>query len=90
MIILVAGATGATGRLLVRELLDRGVSVRVVVRDAIRLDETLRGRPNLSVVEARIAEMTDDGIRDLVAGCAAAASCLGHDLSRKGLFCTPR
>ena len=33
MTVLVVGATGATGRLLVRELLDRGVSVRVVVRD---------------------------------------------------------
>lgn len=89
MTVLVVGATGATGRLLVRELLDRGVCVRVVVRDATRLDESLRGRPNLSVVEASVSKMTDDGIRALVAGCAAAACCLGHNLSTKGLFGPP-
>jgi nucleoside-diphosphate-sugar epimerase len=89
MTVLVLGATGATGRLLVRELLDRGVSVRVVVRDATRMDESLRGRPELSVVEARLSEMTDDEIREVVAGCAAAASCLGHNLTFKGLFGPP-
>lgn len=89
MTILVVGATGATGRLLVSELLDRGRPVRVVVRDAARLDESLRGRPDLSVLEASISEMTDDGIREVVAGCAAAASCLGHNLSLRGLFGPP-
>jgi hypothetical protein len=65
------------------------MSVRVVVRDAARLDESLRGRSNLTVVEASISKLTDDGIRELVAGCAAAASCLGHNLSFKGLFGPP-
>lgn len=86
---LVLGATGATGRLLVKELLDRGASVRIVVRDAARLDESLRGRPELSVVEADISEVNDDAIRALVSGCEAAASCLGHNLTFKGLFGPP-
>ena len=89
MKILVIGATGATGRLLVKELLERGLSVRVVVRDASRLDESLHGEPALSVVEASIAEMTDDEIQALVAGCAGAACCLGHNLTFKGLFGPP-
>lgn len=89
MTILVAGATGATGRLLVRLLLDRGASVRVVVRDATRLDESVRGAPNLSVVEASISQMTDAEMQELVAGCTGAASCLGHNLTFKGLFGPP-
>jgi nucleoside-diphosphate-sugar epimerase len=89
MTYLVLGATGATGRLLVKELLERGASVRIVVRDAARLDESLHGKPELSVVEASISELKDDEIRSLVAGCEAAASCLGHNLSFRGLFGPP-
>lgn len=89
MTCLVLGATGATGRLLVKELLDAGASVRIVVRDAARLDASLRGAPGLSVVEASISELNDDGIESLVAGCEAAASCLGHNLSFRGLFGPP-
>jgi nucleoside-diphosphate-sugar epimerase len=89
MTIFVVGATGATGRLLVTELLDRGATVRVVVRDASRLDESLRLMPGLSVIEASISDLGDDEIRELVAGCQAAASCLGHNLTLKGLFGPP-
>lgn len=89
MAYLVVGATGATGRLLVKELLDRGADVRIVVRDEARLDESLRAQPNLSVVEGSISEMRDVEIRSVVAGCEAAASCLGHNLSFKGLFGPP-
>ena len=89
MTVLVLGGTGATGRLLVKELLDRGSAVRVVVRDATRVDESLRGRSHLSVVEGGISEMTDDDLRRVVAGCGAAASCLGHNLNFRGLFGPP-
>ncbi|QDV74629.1 NAD(P)-dependent oxidoreductase [Botrimarina mediterranea] len=89
MTVLVVGATGATGRLLVKELLDRGASVRVVARDVDRLDESVREAPALSIVQASISKMSDQGIRELVAGCTAAVSCLGHNLSFKGLFGPP-
>lgn len=89
MTVLVVGATGATGRLLVKQLLDRGVSVRVVARDADRLDASLKEAPALSIVQASISRMSDQGIRELVAGCTAAVSCLGHNLSFKGLFGPP-
>lgn len=89
MTVLVVGATGATGRLVVEQLLRRGATVRVVVRDASRLDESVRSAPALSIVEGSISEMTDHEIRSLVAGCTAAASCLGHNLSLKGLFGPP-
>jgi hypothetical protein len=72
-----------------KELLDRGESVRVVVRDASRIDEAVRRMPKLAIVEASISEMNDDEILNLVTGCEAAASCLGHNLSFTGLFGPP-
>jgi len=50
---LVVGASGATGRRLVEQLLDRRVHVRAVVRRAQRLPEALRGREKLEVITAR-------------------------------------
>ncbi|NNM31783.1 MAG: NAD(P)H-binding protein, partial [Gemmatimonadetes bacterium] len=79
MTFLVLGATGATGRLLVRALLDRGAAVRVVVRDAARLEASIRDDPKVSIVEASITDLGEGDIRELVAGCAGAASCLGHN-----------
>lgn len=89
MSVLVVGASGATGRLLVKQLLDHGASVRAVVRDKSRLDPSLRAAHALSVVEGSISEMSDQEIQHLVAGCSAAASCLGHNMTFKGLLGPP-
>lgn len=89
MTCLVLGATGATGRLLVRELLDRGERVRAVVRNPSKLGDSVLAHPNLSVVEASIADMSDDEVGGLIEGCDAAASCLGHNLSFKGVLGPP-
>lgn len=87
---LIVGATGATGRLLVTELLGRGQKVKAVARTPSRLGKESLRDPNLSVVEASISEMSDRDISELVSGCDAAASCLGHNLTIKGLFGSPR
>ncbi len=87
---LIVGATGATGRLLVRELLDRDQQVRVVVRSPSKLGEESLRDPNLSVVQASVTEMSDQDLADVVTGCDAAASCLGHNLTFKGLYGPPR
>lgn len=63
--------------------------MRVVVRDASRLEEAIRLHPRLSVVEAGISEMSEGDIRDAVQGCSAAASCLGHTPTLLGLFGPP-
>jgi nucleoside-diphosphate-sugar epimerase len=90
MDVLLAGATGATGSLLLNELLDRGHSVRAIVRSADRLPEGARGHEQLHVVEADLLEMSDGELQRLVAGCEAIVSCLGHNLSFKGIYGKPR
>jgi NAD(P)-dependent dehydrogenase (short-subunit alcohol dehydrogenase family) len=90
MDVFVAGATGATGRLLVRELLDRGHEVRAVVRSAERLPESVRGHERLRVTEASLLDLSDEDMREFVEGCDAVASCLGHNLNLKGMYGKPR
>jgi len=84
------GATGATGSLLVKELLGRGQKVKAIVRTPSKLGEKSLGDPNLSVIQANISEMSERDLADAVSGCDAAASCLGHNLTFKGLYGPPR
>jgi uncharacterized protein YbjT (DUF2867 family) len=88
--VLVVGATGATGRLLVRLLLDRGLHVKVVVRASATLPDQLRKHDRLSVMRANLLELTDTELAALTEGCKSVASCLGHTMSWKGIFGKPR
>lgn len=75
MDILVVGATGATGRLLVQQLLDRGQKIRVVVRSTDKLPEALRNHNLLTTVQAGILDLSAEEMIQQVDGCAAVASC---------------
>ncbi len=86
---LIVGASGATGRLLVKDLLQRGEKVTVVVRSTEKLSELLNNE-NLTVVEAAVLDLSNEELVELVRGCDAVASCLGHNITFKGLFGHPR
>jgi nucleoside-diphosphate-sugar epimerase len=90
MSILVAGASGATGRLLVRQLLERGQSVKAIVRSADALPEALKNQGRLAVIRASVLDLGDAEMAQHVRGCTAVASCLGHNLSLRGIFGHPR
>lgn len=87
---MVLGATGATGKLLVSELLERGQLVKVIVRSPDKLPETLKQNPNLTIIHANLLEFSDAELNEQVKGCDAVASCLGHTPSFKGIFGQPR
>jgi len=90
MSILVVGASGATGRLLVRELLGLGQEVVAIVRSPERLDASLRDHARLKVITGTALDFADDELSRLVGECDAAASCLGHNITMKGMFGRPR
>lgn len=90
MAVLVLGATGATGRLLVAQLLDRGLDVRMIVRSRDRLCSEAKEDAKLSVTEASLLDLSDAELTREVQGCDAIASCLGHNLTLKGVFGHPR
>ena len=87
---IVVGATGATGQLLVEQLLDRGQEVKAIVRSSEKISKAVRDHPNLSIIQVSILELTDEEMAEHVRGCSAVASCLGHNLTFKGMFGRPR
>lgn len=90
MTTLVVGASGATGRLLVEQLLERGERVKIIVRSPSALPETIRNNEILSVTQASILDLTEAEMAEHADGCEAIASCLGHNLSFRGMFLPPR
>lgn len=90
MTTLIVGASGATGRLLVEELLNRGQMVRIVVRSLDSLPDAVKGHANLSVFHESILDMSDADMARCVQGCHAVVSCLGHNLTFRGVYGKPR
>ena len=89
MTTLVIGASGATGRLLVEQLLARGQQVRIIVRSTKNLPDSILNHDRLTVIQATVLDMSDAEMVKHVHGCDAVASCLGHNLSFKGMFGPP-
>jgi nucleoside-diphosphate-sugar epimerase len=88
--VLIVGASGATGRLLVEQLLERGHFVKVIVRSPDSFPKALRNHENLSAIQASLLDLSDAELAQHVNGCDAVASCLGHNISLKGLYGHPR
>ncbi|MEO9662922.1 NAD(P)-dependent oxidoreductase [Maribacter dokdonensis] len=90
MKVLVVGASGATGSQLVAQLLLQQHTVKVVVRSPHKLPESWKNNKHLQIITANILDLTDTEMRDLVSDCHAVASCLGHNLTWKGIYGQPR
>jgi len=88
--VLVVGGSGATGRLLVDQLLKLNHSVRIVVRNEASLPSILKDRDNLEIIEASLLDMSATELKAIIADCTAIASCLGHNLTWKGIYGHPR
>lgn len=90
MTTLVLGATGATGRLLVQQLLERGERVKAIVRNRDSLPASVTAHKNLTLIPGSVLDFTQAELAQHVKGCTAVASCLGHNLTFKGMFGAPR
>ncbi|GAB1452119.1 SDR family oxidoreductase [Draconibacterium sp.] len=90
MKILVAGASGATGRHLVEQLLIQKHKVMAIVRSPEKLPESWRNNENLQIISASILGLSDKEMREYTRDCQAVVSCLGHNLTWKGMYGQPR
>lgn len=90
MTTLVVGATGATGRLLVEQLLQRGEKVKAIIRSPHSLTDVVKNHDGFSEIHTNLLELTDAEIEQHVKGCDAIVSCLGHNLTFKGVYGQPR
>jgi nucleoside-diphosphate-sugar epimerase len=90
MTTLVLGASGATGRLLVDQLLKHGQTVKAIVRSRENLPKGWATHDQLEIIIASPLDLTDLEMAEHVKDCQAIASCLGHNLTWKGVYGKPR
>jgi len=90
MTVLVVGASGATGRKLVEQLLIEKHIVKVIVRSPEKLPESWKTNANLQIISASLVELSDTEMSEIVSDCHAVASCLGHNMTFKGIYGKPR
>ena len=88
--VLVVGATGKTGQHLVKQLLEKGCGVTTIVRSPAKLPEEVRNHDNICIVINTILDLPKDALIAHVKDCDAIVSCLGHELSFRGMFGSPR
>lgn len=90
MKVLVLGATGATGRLVVQQLINRNIETKIVVR---RVTDELKQKITngcLECIIGSISEFGSDDFINILRDCDAVVSCLGHNITFKGMFGKPR
>ena len=90
MTILVVGASGATGRLLVEQLLERGETVKIIIRTRSNLPHAIHNHKNLNIIYGSIGDLSNEQLIKYVESCHVVVSCLGHNLNLKGIFGQPR
>lgn len=90
MAIVVLGASGATGKQLVEQLLVKGQQVKIIVRTTGNIPDNWKRSEQLSILEASVNEIGVREMAEYIQDCDAAASCLGHNLSLKGIYGKPR
>lgn len=90
MTVFVVGASGATGKLLVAQLLSMGHLVRALVRETATLPDSWETNPQLTLYRGSISEMSPEVLASYLQECQGIACCLGHNISLKGIFGKPR
>jgi len=89
MTILVLGASGATGHLVLEQLLEKGLRVRALVRSASRLPQKVREYEGIEIELGTVLDLSEEKLKSLTDNCTAVLCCLGHNMSFKGIFAPP-
>ncbi|MFD2671501.1 NAD(P)-binding oxidoreductase [Marinicrinis sediminis] len=90
MKVVVLGASGATGQHVVRELINRSIPTRILIRETAVLDPSLEKREHLEIVKGNMSELDPSELKSLLQDCTVVISCLGHTPTFKGMFGKPR
>jgi len=90
MSILVVGASGATGRKLIEQLLSQDQKIKIIVRSIEKIPESWKNNTNLKIIVASVLNLSEKELCKHVLGCYSVVSCLGHNLTWKGVYGQPR
>ena len=88
--VLVLGSSGATGKLVVTQLLKRDVEVVAVLRPSSNMPVEFISQDALQIIKAEISELQEKELVRYLHDCDGVISCLGHNLTFKGMFGHPR
>lgn len=90
MKVLVLGASGATGKLVVMQLIKCHFNIRIVVRESATLSAEVLKSQLVEIKRGNIAGFNGSDMDSLLEGSDAIVSCLGHNISIGGMFGNPR
>lgn len=85
MKVLVIGASGATGSLVVHQLLNHQIPVKLVLRPTAQVISN----PLVECITASVDEFDGQSYQHLLNDCDAVICCLGHRMTFKGIFGKP-
>lgn len=86
----VFGANGNTGRQLVEQLINKGISVTAVARSQPQVSEDIKSSNLFHFFQASVSELSDKEWLSLLTNADYVLSTLGHNLSVKGVWGQPR
>ena len=89
MKILILGASGATGKLVTMQFVKRKINVRILVRENAFLPKEILESANVEILKGNICDFNNEQILSLLKDCTAVISCLGHNITFKGIFGKP-
>ncbi|MCH2055446.1 MAG: SDR family oxidoreductase [Thalassotalea sp.] len=87
---IVFGASGKTGRLLVEQLLEAGISVTALARSDTWLTEDLENNSQFTLVIKDVSVMSQTEFVNLIREHSLVYCTLGHNISVKGIWGEPR
>lgn len=87
---LVVGASGVTGKHLVEQLLNMGQLVKAIVRNPVDVSNDWQNNDNITIIKASISKLNKVEVQQLLVDCNSVVSCLGHNLTLRGMFGNPR
>lgn len=90
MTTLVVGASGATGKQLIEQLLKMGQKVKVIVRSTAKTPNSWKNNNKITIITASISKVSVNEISTYLTNCQSVAFCLGHNITLKGIFGKPR
>ncbi|MEX0966231.1 MAG: NAD(P)-binding oxidoreductase [Bacteroidia bacterium] len=87
---LIIGASGATGRQLAEQLMEKGQKIRIIIRETSKIPDYWNNNSGITIIKANLSEMSVEEMTNHLAECHAVAFCLGHNLTWKGIYGKPR
>jgi putative NADH-flavin reductase len=77
---LVLGASGATGKLVVQQLLKKNIQVRIFVRESAIIPNQISDDKSIEIIKGNIHDFEIAKIKDLVKDCDSIICGLGHNI----------